>query len=125
MASLEAGMTELAAGLPMPASWRSLARDTDMDVALDAKQVDEAGEQFSQQPQEPGERAPLPGKGNFTQQLQDALSSDDVGLRTSAGQSFTQYLRKNLDVKVRRLEDSRRDPATEKGVPLELGERQP
>ena len=101
MASLEASMTELAARLPMPASWRSLARDTDMDVASVAKHVDEAGEKFSQQPQEPGERAPLPGKGNFMQQLQDALSADEVGLRTSAGQSFAQYLRTNPDAKAK------------------------
>ena len=51
MASLEASMTELAARLPMPASWRSLARDTDMDVASVAKHLDEAGEKLSQPPQ--------------------------------------------------------------------------
>ena len=92
MASLEASITELAARLRMLASWRSLARDTDMDVASVAKHVDEAGEKLSQQPQEPGERAPLPGKANFVQQLKDASSADDVGLRTSVGQSFAQYL---------------------------------
>ena len=94
MASLEASMIELAARLPMPASGRSQARDTDVDVASVAKHVDEAGEKVSQQLQEPGERAPLPGKENFVQQLKDALSSDDVGLRTSVGQSFAQHFRK-------------------------------
>ena len=95
MASLEDGMTELAARLPMYASWRSLARDTDMDVASVAKHVDEAGEKLSQQPQEPGDRVPLPGKENVVQQLKEALSADDVGLRTSVGSSFAQHLRKN------------------------------
>ena len=65
-----------------------------MDVASVAKHVDEAGEKLSQQPQEPGDRPPLPRKENFVQQLKDVLSADDVGLRTSVGQSFAQYLRK-------------------------------
>ena len=85
---------ELAARLPMLSSWRSLARDTDMDVASVAKHVDEAGEKLSQQPQEPGERAPLPGKGNFVQQFKDVLSAGDVGHRASVGQSFAQHFRK-------------------------------
>ena len=72
-----------------------------MDVASVEKHVDEAGEKLSQQPQEPGERVPLPGKENFVQQLKDALSADDVGLRTSVGQTFAQYLRKNPDAKAK------------------------
>ena len=40
-------------------------------------------------------------KKNFVQQLKDALSADVVGLRTSVGQSFAQYLRKNPDAKAK------------------------
>ena len=95
MASLEASMTEPCCATSDACFLALFCRDTDMDMASVAKDVDfRSWRKAFATATRTWRPRPLPGKENFVQQLKDALSADDVGLRTSVGQSFAQYLRK-------------------------------